>query len=387
MRSRQMTLKYLYTYAFILGISVLGLLTPPYFIIGLYGGFFIVLCFSLLAFFFLLKGFMNFREKLLWDWFNLVLLLSISAFVAQIFNVYLVNGIHEINKAYFIQVIRNGFISNLFGLPLLLWIPVLVIIAFRYSPKNIQPKLIIRKTEPIPTKRRVLLSLSLMVIVAFFVVKSREVAKQDKAKGIKDYEHIMERYENETGNSSIEVQKPGLKSILDPEEKTSIKKKIDIDFMVQTIFKDLIEKNYCDINKSAYEIHKDDLNFDGENEVIVFYWGSCFCGTGGCTTQIYKQSNDTLKLIGDFSLTRVPFYLKKEPNTNWKDIVFFLSGGGTKTTQRVYQFRDGKYTLTQESPSSNTLYKEFITRSEGNKNLERIFDDAYKKIYGKAFNE
>lgn len=394
-----MRLKYLYTFTFILGISVLGLLTPPYFLIGLYGGFSIVICFALLASFLLFKGLLNFREKILWDWFNLVLLLAVSTFISQVININVLNGFNKVDQDFFHQIIRYGFISSLFGLPLLLWIPALVVLSFRFSPKNIQQKLITRKKELIPTKTRILLSLSLSAIVAFFIVQSNRIAEENEAKGIKDYERIMKPYKGkpETDKDSkdytispsgtqLKNQKPESKSIANPEEETSAKKETEVDTMVKAIAENMIKRE-CYGTNSAYEIHKNDLNFDGQNEILIFYWGTCFCGTGGCSTQIYQQSNDSLQLIGDFTLTRVPFYLKKEPNHNWKDIVFFSSGGGAKSTQRIYRFNDGKYELIQQKTSSNSLYNEFITKSDNDKNTERIFDDAYKKIYGKTFNQ
>lgn len=394
-----MKLKYLYTFAFILGISFLGLLTPPYFIIGLYGGFFIVICFASLASFLLFKGYLNFREKIWWDWLNLLLLLTLSTFISQVFSLFILNGHRDLDQAFFYQLIRNGTVSALVGLPLLLWIPILVMLSFRYSPKKILQKLVTIKKEPIPTKKRALLSLSLLVIVMFFLFKSEQIAEMDDKKKIKDYKRIMGylKGESETNkdcedhlvsasDTQIQNQKPELTSIANLEEETSANEKNAVDTMAKAIAEDLIKKE-CYGTNSTYEIHTDDLNFDGQDEVLIFYWGSCFCGTGGCNTQVYQKINDSLHVIGEFTLTRVPFYLVKKPDHNWKDIVFFSNGGGVKPSQRIYRFNNGKYELIRERNSSNTLYSEFIKKSEKDKNIERIFDDVYQKIYGKVFNQ
>ncbi|MDG1822407.1 MAG: hypothetical protein P8H25_03410 [Flavobacteriaceae bacterium] len=180
-----------------------------------------------------------------------------------------------------------------------------------------------------------------------------------------------ERQENQQESHSIDSINLG--------KEISTNTETDIDSKIKAVFDGIA----CYGLSKSYEVTKNDLDFDGIDEIIIFYWGSCFCGTGGCSTQIYKQRNAALKLIGDFGLTRVPFYLKKEPNRKWKDIVFFSSGGGAKPTQRIYMFNDEEYVLAEEIASSNNLYEEYKIRSESDKNLERIFVDAHEKIYGK----
>lgn len=233
------------------------------------------------------------------------------------------------------------------------------------------------------------MSSGLITLLAFFLIGSSKVAELDKLKSTKDYKRVMERYSDslETGKNSTDTTSTNEKSKLKLKSHDQLPtKKENISHMVKTIFEDMVNKTCFDI-KNNYAIHENDLNFDGNDEVIVFYWGPCFCGTGGCNTQVYQRSNNTLRPIGNFTLTRVPFYLKKEPNHNWKDLVFFKSGGGLNPTQNTYRFKNGKYELLQEKKSSNSLYQKFITSSKTDKNLERIFDDAYKKIYGKAFNK
>ncbi|MEO1003918.1 MAG: hypothetical protein AAFX65_12520 [Cyanobacteria bacterium J06638_7] len=75
-----------------------------------------------------------------------------------------------------------------------------------------------------------------------------------------------------------------------------------------------------------------DLNGDGSDEVLVYLMGSIFCGTGGCSLQIYRSSAEGYVLVSDLPTSRLPVVVADSGSNGWKDLWILKSGGGMPAT-------------------------------------------------------
>ena len=73
---------------------------------------------------------------------------------------------------------------------------------------------------------------------------------------------------------------------------------------------------------------KFDLNGDKIPEVVVYSYGSEFCGTSGCDTFILQLRQRRYKLITHIEPARVPIIVSTQKTKGWNDLIIFVSGGG-----------------------------------------------------------
>lgn len=95
--------------------------------------------------------------------------------------------------------------------------------------------------------------------------------------------------------------------------------------------------------KARYLYARDDLNDDGQDEVIVYMLGSIFCGTGGCNLLILTGSEDGYQVVNNFPTSRVPLLATRETSHGWQDLVREVSGGGVPTEYVRYTFDGDRY--------------------------------------------
>ncbi len=94
---------------------------------------------------------------------------------------------------------------------------------------------------------------------------------------------------------------------------------------------------------ARYATGKVDLNNDGQPEIFVYLMGSIFCGTGGCTLQLYQSDNGNYTLLGEFGLSRTPVIVSAASNKGWRDFWRLQSGGGRPSEYVRYRYNGNQY--------------------------------------------
>jgi hypothetical protein len=91
-----------------------------------------------------------------------------------------------------------------------------------------------------------------------------------------------------------------------------------------------------------YYYNRVDLNGDARPEVLVYLFGPYMCGSGGCNTLVFRQTDaGDYQLVADISLTSNPVVVSERRTNGWNDLIFFVSGGGVRAHYAVLRF-DGK---------------------------------------------
>jgi len=102
----------------------------------------------------------------------------------------------------------------------------------------------------------------------------------------------------------------------------------------------------CDmepVNSVRYFYNTVDLNNDNIAETIVHLVGGFTCGTGGCTTLVFRSDGTRLELISHLTLTNNPILVSHQTTNGWRDLVLYVSGGGAKTSYHRLRFTGNSY--------------------------------------------
>ena len=113
-------------------------------------------------------------------------------------------------------------------------------------------------------------------------------------------------------------------------------------------------------NKRKFQLYKIDLNDDGKNEVLVNFFTSYFCGTGGCTLLLLDNN---LKMINKFTSTRTLF-VEQTLQNNWRILMTESEGSWRKLI-----YLNGSY------PSNPSMEEKTTEFPSGN--AEILFDENY----------
>lgn len=98
-----------------------------------------------------------------------------------------------------------------------------------------------------------------------------------------------------------------------------------------------------------------DLNNDGQLDLIIQPNGGNYCGTGGCTTFVFKNTGKNFELVNEISLTRDLYVLSSNTN-GWLDLATLQSGGGMPEAKyKKLQFDGAKYPSSAEDGIETTL--------------------------------
>lgn len=79
---------------------------------------------------------------------------------------------------------------------------------------------------------------------------------------------------------------------------------------------------------ARYYYNKIDLNGDNKAEVLVHVVGPTFCGTGGCTTLIFKSVGQNYQLVSEITVSRLPIIVTNQKTNGWNDLILNARGGG-----------------------------------------------------------
>lgn len=96
-----------------------------------------------------------------------------------------------------------------------------------------------------------------------------------------------------------------------------------------------------------------DLNGDGRQELLAYLMGPNFCGSGGCTLQLFTPLPPPAagwKLLQSFSITRLPLILGTTRSKGWRDLWRPESGGGAPRSLVRERFDGQRYRPSERRP-------------------------------------
>ncbi len=94
-----------------------------------------------------------------------------------------------------------------------------------------------------------------------------------------------------------------------------------------------------------------DLNGDGRDEVFAYLMGPIFCGTGGCTLELFRQGDEDDRLMNTFPITRLPLIVSPRRTRGWHDLWKREAGGGAPPTWVRHVFDGSRYVQKQRLPA------------------------------------
>lgn len=177
----------------------------------------------------------------------------------------------------------------------------------------------------------------------------------------KNQEEIIREFKKEKGKLISEEEKKAnnadfAKQSVDDELAKKISHYINTEYLTEGDVRAIKEE------QRKFQLHKIDLNKDGNEEVFVNFMTTYFCGSGGCTVLLLDSN---LELITKFSPTQV-LYVEEEMQNGWRILITRAEGDWRKL---VYQ---------EETYPSNPTIVETI--SEAPNPLSTImFDEFYEK--------
>lgn len=72
-----------------------------------------------------------------------------------------------------------------------------------------------------------------------------------------------------------------------------------------------------------------DLNGDGRKEAVAWVTGRFYCGTGGCSLQVFRRTKSGWRLFADAGIAHTPIKLLAIRTHGWRDLSEWQYGGGT----------------------------------------------------------
>jgi hypothetical protein len=105
---------------------------------------------------------------------------------------------------------------------------------------------------------------------------------------------------------------------------------------------------------ARYVYARTDLNGDGRDEVFVYLMGPYFCGTGGCTLQLFTTTPAGYRLDNDFPISRLPILVAPARHRGWHDLWRLQSGGGAPATYVRQEFDGRRYVEKERIPAVKT---------------------------------
>jgi len=78
-----------------------------------------------------------------------------------------------------------------------------------------------------------------------------------------------------------------------------------------------------------YEVAHYDLNTDGFDDAIVYLNDRAWCGSGGCTMLIFKNSQSGFSFMSKIMITKKPIIIASTQTLGWFDIIVNTGGVGS----------------------------------------------------------
>jgi hypothetical protein len=87
---------------------------------------------------------------------------------------------------------------------------------------------------------------------------------------------------------------------------------------------------------ASYSYNRIDLDGDKKSEIVVHLQGQYFCGSGGCSTSIYKQFGQNYKLITQIGPNRSPIIVSNNKTKGWSDLIIHQSARSVGVANQGY---------------------------------------------------
>jgi hypothetical protein len=81
---------------------------------------------------------------------------------------------------------------------------------------------------------------------------------------------------------------------------------------------------------------------DAKEEVIAYFSGQSWCGTGGCRMMILDHDGPSFKVIGEATIVRLPIRVLNSKSHGHYDISVWVQGGGIQPGYEALLRFDGK---------------------------------------------
>jgi hypothetical protein len=88
-----------------------------------------------------------------------------------------------------------------------------------------------------------------------------------------------------------------------------------------------------------------DLNGDGIPDAIVLFNGPQDCGSGGCSLEILRGTEQGFQFISKSTISREPIQILTEKRFGWRSFTVSVRGGGSKPCTALMRFNGQKYPL------------------------------------------
>jgi hypothetical protein len=86
-----------------------------------------------------------------------------------------------------------------------------------------------------------------------------------------------------------------------------------------------------------------DLSGDMRPELLFRPESALLCGTGGCTTYVFRVSGGRLTPAGEIPVTRTPLIVAPQRTRGWNDLIVKVSGGGAPLDYGVVKFNGRQF--------------------------------------------
>jgi heat shock protein HslJ len=98
-------------------------------------------------------------------------------------------------------------------------------------------------------------------------------------------------------------------------------------------------------NRNRAVVARLDLNADGRAELFAYLMGPLFCGTGGCTLQLFtpEPRSGGWRLVQTFPITRLPLIVAPATSQGWRDLWRPEAGGGAPSSLVRERFDGQRY--------------------------------------------
>lgn len=93
----------------------------------------------------------------------------------------------------------------------------------------------------------------------------------------------------------------------------------------------------------AFESARIDLNGDGIPDAIVLLTGPDYCGSGGCSLEVFRGTRHGFVFISGSTLARPPVAVLPQKRFGWHSFTVSVGGGGGKSCAVVMRFDGHRY--------------------------------------------
>ena len=108
--------------------------------------------------------------------------------------------------------------------------------------------------------------------------------------------------------------------------------------------------DFADVKGTRYVAAFVNLRDDNSQQVIVYFIGPAWCGTGGCLTLILIPKDSSFSVASEITLVSQPIRVLDTKSNGWHDLGVWVQGGGIQPGYEARLSFDG-----DEYPSNPTV--------------------------------